>query len=145
MLALKGPVEKVDLATNSISVLGRQLAVPASSNLAEKIGSALAAGNMVEISIFGQVDASGRLQRASATITEGEYVAGASKVVISGKISSINSAVATAVVNGVVVDYSSALAGRIPKLSVGDVVTFVGTLPQAGQQMLASTVVKRGK
>jgi hypothetical protein len=100
---------------------------------------------MVEISIFGQVDASGRLQRASATITEGQYVAGASKVVISGKISSINSAVATAVVNGVVVDYSSALAGRMPKLSVGDVVTFVGTLPQEDQHMLASSFVKRGK
>jgi hypothetical protein len=100
---------------------------------------------MVESSIFGRVDASGRLQRASATITEGQYVAGASKVVISGKISSINTAVATAIVNGVVVDCSSALAGRMPKLSVGDVVTFVGTLPQAGQHMLASSFVKRGK
>ena len=105
----------------------------------------MAAGNAVEIAIFGQIDASGRLQRASATMIEGQYVAGVSKVVVSGKISSINTAVATAVVNGVVVDYSSALAGRIPKLSVGDVVTFVGTLPQAGQQMLASSVVKRGK
>jgi hypothetical protein len=85
------------------------------------------------------------LQRASATVTEGQYVPGVTKVVVSGKISSIDTTVATAVVNGVTVDYSAALAGRIPKLSIGNVVTFVGTLPQAGQRMLASTVLKRRK
>jgi len=144
-LVLKGPVEKVDSEAGTIVVLGRQLSVPVASKLMERIGTAMDAGNTVEIAISGQFDASGRLQRASAMVTEDQYIAGVSKVVVSGRISSFNSTTATAVVNGIVVGFSSALVGPVPNLSVGDVATFVGTLPQAGQQMLASTVVKRKK
>ena len=99
----------------------------------------------MEVAVYSRLDASGKLTAAKASILEGQYVAGVTKVVVSGKISAVNAAVATAVVNGVVVDYSAVLASRIPGLSVGDVVTFTGTLPQAGQQMLASGLVKRGK
>ncbi len=144
-LTIKGPVEKVDLAASTISVFGRQLAIPRSSGLIEKVASAMAAGSTVEVAVYSRLDASGKLSSAKASILEGQYVAGVTKVVVSGKISAVNAAVATAVVNGVVVDYSAVLASRIPSLSVGDVVTFSGTLPQAGQQMLASGLVKRGK
>jgi hypothetical protein len=144
-LTIKGPVEKVDVAANTISVFGRQLAIPRSSGLIEKVASAMAAGSTVEVAVYSRLDASGKLSAAKASILEGQYVAGVTKVVVSGKISAVNAAVATAVVNGVVVDYSAVLALGIPGLSVGDVVTFTGTLPQAGQQMLASGMVKRGE
>jgi hypothetical protein len=142
---MKGPVENVDVAASTISVFGRRLSVPRSSGLIDKVANAMAAGNTVEIAIFAKLDSSGNLSGAKATVVDGQYVAGVTKVVVSGKISAINAAVATAIVNGVVVDYSTVLASRISGLSVGDVVTFTGTLPQAGQHMLASGVVRRGK
>jgi hypothetical protein len=126
-------------------VFGRQLSVSRSSGLIEKVANAMAAGSTVEVAVYSRLDASGSLSGAKIAIVEEQYVSGVTNVVVSGKVSAVNPDVATAVVNGVVVDYSTVFAGGIPSLSAGDVVTFTGTLPQTGQQILASGLVKRRK
>jgi hypothetical protein len=144
-LALMGPVDKVDRASGTVTVLNRRIRVPATSGLIDYLQQSAASGNSVELAIYARVDAAGILSSATARVLPGQYVAGVSKVVVSGMVSSIDAGTATAVVRGTVVNYSSLLSTTQVHLAAGDVVTFVGTLPQSGEQMLAAALVKRGQ
>jgi hypothetical protein len=142
-LALKGPVTNVDLAAGTASVLGRQLRVPSTALLTD-ISDALAAGTTPELAVLSRIGSDGKFVGATARRVYEQYVAGATKVVVTGKLTSVDAATAKATINGMMVDYSALLSNANVDLAAGQVVTLVGTLPQAGGQMIVTGLIKRG-
>jgi hypothetical protein len=142
-LALKGPVTNVDLAAGTVSVLGRQLRVPSAALLAD-ISDALAAGTTPEIAVLSRIGSDGKLVDATARRIYEQYVAGVTRVVVTGKLTSVDGAAAKATINGITVDYSTLLSNADVNLSAGQVVTLVGTLPQAGTKLIVTGLIRRG-
>jgi hypothetical protein len=104
----------------------------------------MANGKIVDMAVFAKIDGSGNLVNAAVKIMDAQYVAGVSQVVLSGRIAAIDPSTARALVQGVSVDFTSLLTSGNVELAPGDIVTFVGTLPQKGQQLIATALIKRG-
>lgn len=92
-----------------------------------KVENALAAGHQLMVVVSGRISASGTVEQMRLRFMPTEYVAGSSKVVVSGRVSSVNSSVGTMKVGGVTVDITSAVAAQGP--AVGSLVVLVGTQP----------------
>jgi hypothetical protein len=67
-----------------------------------------------------------------------DYVAGSSKVIVSGRVSDLNASVGTMKVGGITVDISSAVVARTP--TTGSLVFLVGTQPVRQGVVLAEQI-----
>jgi hypothetical protein len=68
------------------------------------------------------------------------YVPGATKVVLKGKITSVNGSVGTLFIGKQAVDYTGLLASGTASVKVGDDLTIVGTQPAINGVVLAETI-----
>ena len=123
VVLIMGAIDSVDTATNTISVLGRNLKLPSVA----KVQEALAAGRQVMVAVSGRMSTSGTVEQMKLRFIPTDYVAGSSKIVVSGRVSDINASVGTMKVGGVMVDISAAVAAKAP--TAGSLVLLVGTQP----------------
>ena len=129
-----GAVDRVDTATNTISVLGRSLEM---SSVA-KVEESLAGGHQVMVAVSGRISDSGTVEQMKLRFMPTDYVAGSSKVVVSGRVSDLNASVGTMKVGGITVDISSAVVARTP--TTGSLVFLVGTQPVRQGVVLAEQI-----
>ena len=93
------------------------------------------------VAVSGRITASGTVEQMKLRVMPTDYVAGASKVVVSGRVSEINASVGTMKVSGVTVDMSAAEATKSP--TVGSMVVLVGTQPVRQGVVLAEKLYVR--
>ena len=141
---MKGPIDRVDVTKGTISLLGREFKIPSTSQLADSVQEAITSGRAVDMAVFGKIDGNGNLINAAMKIVDAQYIPGVSQVVLSGKIATLDASTARAIVQGITVDFTNLLASGNIDLKRGDIVTFAGTLPQKGQQLIATGLIKRG-
>ena len=120
---IMGAIDRVDTATNTISVLGRSFKMPS----VVKVEESLAAGHQLMVAVSGRISDSGTVEQMKLRFMPTDYVAGSSKVVVSGRVSDLDASVGTMKVGAVTVDISSAVAARTP--TAGSLVLLVGTQP----------------
>jgi hypothetical protein len=119
-LLLQGPVDSVNRSRAQIGVLGHTLAVNQTVSLS--LGT--------QVAVYGWLSRDGQLivQRVQLL---GQYVPGASRVVISGRVSRINSATGRVAIGGVSVDYTPLLsAAPTLRLATNSLARFAGTQAQ---------------
>ena len=139
---VKGPIDSVDLATGSLSILGQPISVDESTSYDESIpdGSieGLQIGDLVEVS--GLVDSSG--QTAATRISA---IPVGSQFEILNTIGSVNSVEQTLSINAAVIDFSTAMLEGIPggQLQEGMLVEVQGVGFSADGELVASRVIKR--
>ena len=123
-LLVIGPVESIDVSTRSATVLGQRVTLNNVESL--NVHNALA--------VFGFWRADGTIQ-ATAVRDEGPYVAGATTVFLSGAVQRAEPSIGHAVVNGIKVDLT-------PAMAFGPVVPAVGSkLAVRGIQAVSRGVV----
>ena len=123
LILVMGAIDRVDTATNTISVLGRQLKMPSVA----KVEESLAGGHQLMVAVSGRISDSGTVEQMKLRFMPTDYVAGSSKVVVSGRVSDLDANVGTMKVGGITVDISSAIAAGPP--TAGSLVLLVGTQP----------------
>lgn len=142
-VVLRGPASSYDAKTNTAVLFGRKLQLSTSSTTASALRQAVASGQTIELTVLGRIGRQGQLRQASAAVIAGQYVPGASQVVVSGVVTSLDATTATAMIGHSRVDYSSLLADRDVQLTLGEVVTVVGTLPELDQVVLATELLEQ--
>jgi hypothetical protein len=138
-VVLSGPVQSASLATNSVRVLGRDLRL--SSDRVQAIHQALTGGQTVELAVSGKLGKSGRLVAGTAAISQNQYVAGSTQVVLTGRVNAVDSAIGLAVIGKQVVNLTAIqTAAGSTSVKAGDVIMIVGTQPSLGGAVLAQSV-----
>ena len=130
-LLLSGPAESVNRATNTIKVVGHQIAVRDTSTMLP--------GHRVNV--FGTLRIDGTIGARIVQDTN-VFANGSDQVLISGKVVASDNLRGRVAVDGANVDYTSLLANgafRVP--AVGEVIRVRGTQPAAGGVVLATEIV----
>jgi hypothetical protein len=126
-----GPVDSVNLRTSTVDVLGRSFRAPN----AARLDAAIKGGQQVAVAIFGSLSSKGVIEKATLRVLTPDYVAGSSKVIISGRITRIDPSTATIYIGKIVVDTSMLATSK--SLEVGAAVRVIGTQPVRGGIILA--------
>ena len=134
MIVLMGAVDSVDVSTKTISVLNRKLQIESP----EKISEALASGQQLVVAVFGELTTTGTIEHGKLKIFSTDYVPGAAKVVVGGRVSEVNGGRGTVVISGQEIDINSTVLSK--PINVGDVVIAVGTQPGRNGAVLAELV-----
>jgi hypothetical protein len=92
-------------------------------------------GNQIMIAVTGPNAATARIHNFASP-----YVAGASKVLLKGKVTSVDTATGTLTIGKQVVDYTNLLADANVSYSVGTILTIVGTQPVLNGMLLANEI-----
>ena len=132
-----GAIDRVDAATGTISVLGRRLKLPTVANVKET----LAGGRQLMVAVSGRISDSGTVENMKLRFMPADYVAGSSKVVVSGRVTDLDTGVGTMKVGGIAVDISSSQATRMP--AAGSFIVLVGTQPVREGVVLAEQLFVR--
>ena len=134
-LVLQGPVDSVNRNRSQVTVLGHSFAVSRPS--------AFAVGN--QVAVYGWLAQDGQLivERVQSL---GRHVPGASRVVVSGRVSRVQAATGRISVGSVLVDYTQLLS-IAPSLefSAGSLVRLAGTQSQLRGVITASLASYNGK
>ena len=142
-LIASGPAEVLDAARGVIRVMGRTVSAPIDSNLFATVANAAGSGSAATVTIYGQVDSRGALSNAIAQPGSATYVPGASAIVVTDIVRSIDARTGTVLIGNLKVDYTAMLAVSAVPLKAGKVATVVGTQPQAGQAIIAQRIIAR--
>ncbi len=126
-VAAMGPIDSIDLRKGTVSVMGRTLSLGKGNASLLSFNEALSAGKTVQVRIVASIGKDGSLTQARLDKIPGEYVAGVSDVVVSGKVTKVSANVGKITVGGVSVDYTPLLAKQAVTVRVGDLVSVVGT------------------
>ena len=132
-LLLIGPVEAVNTTQTRAVVLGQKISISPSDGIA--VGDTVA--------VYGTESADGTIH-ATQVQAEGLYVAGATTVFLAGVVQKVQPAVGHAVVNGLTVDLTAAMAQGAVSLTVGSKLQVVGTQPVGGGAVVAGGLSANG-
>jgi len=143
-LMLLGPIDSVDQARGTITVLGRKFQLPTGQAGAQILNS-YASGVSLQIAVLGTLSTSGKIANLHIQVLRAPYVPGVSEIVLTGIVQALDVTTGLVVINGVAVDYNSLLQTRVYAMRVGNIVTVRGTMPQAGQAINASVLVIHGR
>ena len=124
-------------------MMGRTVSAPIDSNLFATVANAAGSGSAATVTIYGQVDSRGALSNAIAQPGSATYVPGASAIVVTDIVRSIDARTGTVLIGNLKVDYTAMLAVSAVPLKAGKVATIVGTQPQAGQAIIAQRIIAR--
>ncbi len=145
-LVVLGPVEKVDLANGVLIIAGQTVTVNAATSIS--LDGAAAGGNALslqQIQVGDLVAAYGQIGAPSTSVNRlgSSYVAGATNIFVTGRVSSVDAAIGSAKINGLTVDYTAGLSDpTFSGLSVGDLVSVSGIQPVAEGQLLANKIFR---
>jgi hypothetical protein len=132
-LLVVGPVESINVADRSATVLGQRVETSALEQL--NVGDAVA--------VFGLSRPDGSIA-ATSIQPRGAYVAGASPIFLAGTVQKAEPAVGRVVVNGVAIDLTSAMSHGSFAPSVGSKLTISGTQPSGHGVVLVSGISGSG-
>jgi hypothetical protein len=133
-----GPIEKISLNPRSITVLGQTVAIDESTAIfvdgkARQLAQTSAAFSVGNFTFVATGAASKQaLAQAISTFRGGEYVAGASTVAISGKVTSLTKTTGILQIGALKVDISAASPDVLEQIGIGTVVQVSGIQPIAG-------------
>ena len=136
---VEGPIQSIDLAGNTMIVLGQTVRIDGDTAFDDNIAPAslegLAVDDIVEVSGFVRADGSIAATRIERKPAGGEFE-------VMGVVSALNSANMTFQINALVVDYSSAQLDNFPggAPANGDLVEAKGTSLGAGGELQATRV-----
>src|SRR6266702_7268417 len=128
-LLVVGPVEAVDLAHGTATILGQKVLVREPERLS--VGYTAA--------VVGVAQPDGSLT-ASSIQMRGPYVPGASSVFLSGRVQKVDSGVGKATIGGLSVDLTALMSIGAVSPAVGSAVELAGTQPSFGGVVLASGI-----
>jgi hypothetical protein len=128
-LLVVGPVEAVDVAHGTATILGQKVLLREPEHLS--VGYTAA--------VVGVAQPDGSLVASSVQI-RGLYVPGASSVFLSGHVQKIDSAVGKATIGGISVDLTALMSSGVVSPQVGSAVELAGTQPTFGGIVLASGI-----
>jgi hypothetical protein len=131
-LLLSGPVESVDRATNTVTILGHRL------TLGGTVG--IVPGH--RLNVFGVVRANGSLGAAVVQDTQ-RYAASGDRIQLVGAVTRVDRASGVMLVGNAAIDYTQMLGNprfKIPR--VGDLVHVIGTQPAGRGLILAGLLTK---
>jgi hypothetical protein len=144
LVVARGPIDSFDLKTGTATVMGRTFAFPQNGKGSMAIRQSLLIGDGAQVTVFGKLAADGSLKAPSIAIDSTQYVAGASEVVASGRVTKVDAAVGKATVGRVVIDYTALLASKEISLKLGELVVVVGTRPAQDSAVQATSVTTIG-
>ncbi len=130
-----GAVESVDGSAKTFKVLGQSYKAVGS------IDSIFAlAESQQTIAVIGDAKSPGGLTPKSVLRLHGTYIPGSTKVMLKGKVASVNTATGTLMIGRQLVDFTAALSGgsRVP--AAGETVAVMGIQPAFGGVILASEI-----
>ena len=135
---LVGPIDAVDQLAGTVSALGRTYKASPDkiSVIANKIGS----GGVPMVAVLGAAQKDGTLAPRSMVFLDASYVPGATKVLLKGNVTSVDRTSGKLAIGKQLVDYSSVLSRADVAISVGTLVTVVGTQPLSNGLILADTI-----
>jgi hypothetical protein len=129
-LLLAGPVESVNLATNTITVLGHRIAINDASTILP--------GH--KINVFGKIEFGGSTRAAIVQDTN-TYAGSGDQVLLIGKVDRVDRASGRLLMGGASVDYTALLAQpRFALPAVGNAIRITGTQPYSKGVVLASEI-----
>jgi len=138
---VRGPVERVNLSANSVTILGRDFRL--APDRTRLIHDALAGGQSVVLTISGELGRAGKLLLRKARIDQEQYVAGSSQVTLAGQVRSADAFVGKVVIGRQIVDLTTAqTAAGGPSVKAGDVIVVVGTQPSLSGTISAQLVMQ---
>jgi hypothetical protein len=126
-----GPVDSVDPVARTIDVMGKSYALMST----ERVAAEMAAGRQLTVSVTGVLGEKGSARSAALALLTTDYVAGASRVITTGKITAVDQSLGTLVIGKLVVDYSAVDLPRLPQ--VGDIAAVAGVQPSRGGTVFA--------
>ena len=130
-VVLSGPIESVNRSTNSIVVLGHQLAV--------RDAAGFLPGHVVNV--FGTVLDNGATRAAIVQNTM-RYATSGDQVAVTGVVRVVDRLNGRVTVDGAMVDYTALLGnGRFSPPNIGESVQVLGTQPSAGGVVLAAQFI----
>ena len=115
--------------------------MPAGGSTINLIASELDSGNSLTATVMARLGRRGELVNPVVLLSRVHYVPGQSEVVISGRVTAVDSARGQAKLGPVSFDFTNLLSDRGVEIQVGSVVRVRGTLPQAAQPILATQVL----
>jgi hypothetical protein len=131
-LLLSGPVEKIDRATDSVTVFGREFSAENASELSPS----------ETVNVYGTLQSDGSITDAKLEPTA-TFASGGDPVYLKGVVTDSDSALGQIKIGDTIVDYTQQLGSAtftIP--TVGQVVEVQGTQPMVKGVLLASAVGK---
>ena len=128
-LLFAGPVDEVLPKEHSAIVLGQRIALLPSEQLS--------VGETAEL--YGKVDSQEGIT-ISSVVSRGAYVAGATKVLVTGYVEKTQSSTGRAQVAGLAIDLTPAMSGSFWSPTVGSAVQIRGTQPNAHGVLLAESL-----
>jgi hypothetical protein len=138
--ALIGPIVSFDSEARTITIHDRELRIPDDATLA-LVEAGLVSGNPLQATVIAALGKRGELLNPSLVLEKDPYVAGQSDVVVSGRVTSVDSVNGRAKIGKIDFDFTSALSTQEVEIVAGSVVQIRGTQPQNGQPVMATKVV----
>ena len=92
------------------------------------------------VAVLGAAQKDGTLAPRSMVFLDASYVPGATKVLLKGNVTSVDRTSGKLAIGKQLVDYSSVLSRADVAISVGTLVTVVGTQPLSNGLILADTI-----
>ena len=136
-LLLVGPVESVDLAQQSLSMLGQTVVFAPQD--ADALGH-VQAGSVYAVN--GRVLATGRIATRQVLLLSTQFVEGSSEILVTGVVSDARVSIARARIGNLVIDYAGALYAGDPGVAPGVMVQLAGIRVSERDSVLAFDVRK---
>jgi hypothetical protein len=130
---LAGPIDSIAMESGTFIAVGQTVAF--SGDL-----TALSVGDFV--TVYGTLAGAGRIDATGVELSAEMYVPGATKMFVTGIPSAIDFNKGTALIGGLVIDYTMSLGGS-DFGGFGAAVTVTGTQPALGGTMLGDCVADR--
>ncbi len=122
LLLIYGKIDRVQTSSGTIEILGQTLQLP------REMGQVTESSVGQVIAIYGFVSPEGAYRVAAfRQLAAIEYVPGATRIVLTGRLSMIDKALAVAMIGSQIVHFSDALHTlNLDELAIGNVVSFRG-------------------
>ena len=136
-----GPIEKVDLKSGRVVILGQTYAAQAGAPALKRLADQVSSGSTVVASVLGSKDSAGKLRAARLVVGGTDYAPGATPVVVLGRVESVQSGTGTLRVGQLSVDYTSILSNASTAFVAGQLIAVAGVQAAAGASLVASRIV----
>jgi hypothetical protein len=130
-----GPVETVDRSSKTFRILGQSYKAVGSID-----SFAALADSQQLVAVIGDEKSVGGLSPKAVLKLNETYVPGSTKVMLKGKVGSVNAAMGTLMIGRQVIDFTSVLSSTGVTPVAGEVIAVVGIQPVSGGLILASEI-----
>ena len=135
-----GPIDAIDVSKGAVRVLGQNYKVGGSAAVLAALSERVATGASPLATIRGTRDKTGQMRASSMSLSKSSYTPGATQVIVVGKVSRANTAIATFMIGGLTVDYSAALAGGSIDIVAGQTVAVIGSRSGSNMPLIATAL-----